>query len=176
MMSCSSSLSNDGGPQTAEGKDMDEKTYEMGGKTYIQRPLVLGQIQELIPLIEGLNIPKGADAITIAKTFGEKLNYALAIALLEKDVDEPEPEKIKNAMELLDKRSVEIAYSIGAEQILEVIEDFFECNRASSVIEKLGSMIRGVRNQISQASSSLSKSFGGSPAATSPKGTKSSGA
>lgn len=153
-----------------------EKTYDLRGRKYVQRPLVLGQIQEFLPLIEKVKFSKGADALTIAKSLGGDLGRALAIVLLEEGKDEPEPEKIRAAMERLDERSKEIPYFIEAEQTLEVIEDFFACNRASSILERLGKMMKEISASLKVKSSTLKKFSGTSPAETSPEEKKSSGA
>ena len=127
---------------------MAQKEYDLRGKIYIQNPLVLGQIMALLPLIEDVKFGDKTKPFAIAQELGPKLHSALAVILLQKGIDEPEPEKIKGAMKELEGRAEQIAYSIEAEQALEVIEDFFAFNRASSIIEKLVHMMAKVRKQI----------------------------
>ena len=154
---------------------MEKKEYQLGGKIYVQKPLVLGQMMALLPLIEKIEVGEKPDPMAIAKSLGPKLNQALGIVILEKDIDEPEPEKIKAAMERLDERADEIFYRIEPEQVLEVAGDFFAFNRVSSIIEKLAQMMAKIRKQIAGTGSILKESSGDSPRVTSPKGKTSSG-
>ena len=60
-----------------------EKTYEIGGKTYTQKPLVLGQVRQLLDLLANVSIPADATAVGLINAIGDKLSLAIAIVLAE---------------------------------------------------------------------------------------------
>ena len=63
---------------------MSEKfVYEIGGKKYIQKPLVLGQIDQLIEFMQGIRLPVEISASSIIFVLGGKLSKAIAIILCE---------------------------------------------------------------------------------------------
>lgn len=57
--------------------------YIIDGKTYIQKPLVLGQIRQLIGHLKGLEIKPGSSGVGIVFELGDQLPAALAIVLVE---------------------------------------------------------------------------------------------
>jgi hypothetical protein len=159
---------------------MNQKTYELNGVKYIQRPIVLAQFRALLPILEGIEIREESGAGEIANTLGEKLPKALAIVLIEEGLD------VRDALGKLDDRAKQLECRIGLEETLGAIEDFFAFNRVSSVLEKLTGIMRSVTSGIpaslaskvdlSSRSRGSSKSSGDSAAETSPRGRKSSGA
>jgi hypothetical protein len=150
------------------GGAMDSKNYMIGGVEYVQYPIVLAQLRALLPLIQEINFSDDMSPLDIVNALGDKLSKALAIVLIEKDSN------VKEALGAMASRSSKIECAISLEQTLEVIEDFFACNRVSSLVERLGSMMRKLGSQIGEETSK--KSSGDSPGETSPKGRKSSGA
>lgn len=154
-----------------------EKEYDLRGKKYVQRPLVLGQFRALLPLLDGLEIKENSSPFEMINTLGDRIHKALAIVLIEEEID------LRKALDEIEDRAREIECVITPEQVLEVIEDFFECNRVSSVIEKLAGMMGNIKSKIGEKPavspvepSTSNKSSGGSQAETSPEGKKSSGA
>jgi hypothetical protein len=63
-----------------------EYRYEIDGKIYIQRPLVLGQTSQMIETFADINIPSDVDTIGIIKLLGDKLPDALAVVLREENI------------------------------------------------------------------------------------------
>ena len=149
---------------------MDQKEYHFGGKKYFQRPLVLGQLRVLLPILKNIEIKEHGSAETIVKAFGDKIGQALAIVLIEEDLDP------SVALERIEDRAKEIEFSIPIETMIEAIEDFFECNPVSSVIDRFREMITVVTAQIREKPRTSSKPSGDSPKETSLKGKRSSGA
>lgn len=136
--------------------------YEIGGKTYIQRPLVLGQIRQLIGQLGGLKIYPGSGGVGIIFGLGEKLPSLLAVALTE----EGKSPKEKNVEEM----AKEIEFEIDPETAIKVVEDFFVCNPTSSILERIGKLRKLIKTKTGSKSSSSS-----SPEETSSKETPSSG-
>ena len=60
-----------------------QKSYKIGDKTWTQRPLVLGQIQQLLTVIKGMSIPLGAGVLQLIEAVGDRIPVALAIVLVE---------------------------------------------------------------------------------------------
>lgn len=108
------------------------KQYEIGHKTYVQHPIVLGQLQMLLPLMGGMAISTGSPA-EIAAILGAGLPRALAIVLIEQGSDVRE----SCSSEMIETRMANLEWSITPELALEVVEDFFVCNRTSSLVERI---------------------------------------
>jgi hypothetical protein len=111
--------------------------YDIGGKKYIQRPLVLGQIRQLMRAIEGVRIPQDIDTIGLISALGDKLPIAIAIVLTDET-----PLKDKN----IDSLASQIEFEISPETTMQVVEDFFACNPIASLLER----ISGMANKISE--------------------------
>lgn len=136
-----------------------EYTYEFGGKTYIQRPLVLGQLRQLLKVLKNVEIPGDATALGLIEAFGDKIQDVLAVVLTEQGTSL----KDKNLTALAD----DLAFSVTPETAFQVCEDFFSCNPVSSLLERLtGAMgkITGTLPPIGLATSSLSSAPAISPA------------
>lgn len=120
-------------------------TYEIGERTYIQRPLVLGQMRQLISTMQGLVIPADIDTIGLVSVLGDKLPLALAIVLtpLHPPLSKGGIEGSYGAV-LKDKDipalANELEFAVTPEQTLQVIEDFFSCNQISLFLESIGKM------------------------------------
>lgn len=124
---------------------MPEKfNYEIGGKTYIQKPLVLGQIRQMINLLQGIVIPGNTDAIGLITLLGDKLPIAIAIVLIPEDVDL----KNKDIRALAD----EIEFEISPELSMQVIEDFFVLTPIVSLLERLKGMANKIGEKIVETS------------------------
>lgn len=145
---------------------MTEKKYDIGGKIYIQRPLVLGQVRQLLEILKGITIPADADTLGMIEAVGGRLPKALAAIL--------NPEGIPLREKDLDAIAAELEFAITPEQIFEVAEDFFDCNPLQSLLQKLGMAAGTITAQMAQVTAL--KPFASSlPAGTSPVETQSSG-
>ncbi len=111
-----------------------EYRYEIAGKTYVQRPLVLGQTGQVVGLLKGISIPSNIDALEMASLLGEKLPEAIAIALTEDGTGL----KDKNIDELTDI----FRGSVDIETAAEIIDNFFVLNPIASILERLTGMMR----------------------------------
>jgi len=139
--------------------------YEIGGKTYIQKPLVLGQIRQLIGHLKGLEIKPGSSGNIIFE-LGDQLPVALAIVLVE------EGKSPKRETEEIVQFSEELEYLIDGDTTLRVVEDFFVCNPTFSILERIGRLKKFMTAKNPTGSKNPSSS---SPEETSPKETPSSG-
>lgn len=127
---------------------MQEKfTYEIGGKKYTQRALVLGQTRQLKNVIEGIVIPKGIKGmgetelmLAIVGVVGDKLPDALAVVLT--------PEGVELKDKDLKALAREIEFAIPPDQAFQVIEDFFDCNPIASLLERLSGAIGKIAEKI----------------------------
>ena len=144
---------------------MTEKKYDIGGKVYVQRPLVLGQTRQLLRVLDGLALPGNLEVRSLIETLGESLPAALAVVLTE----EGKSPKDKD----IEALAAELEFSITLEQTAQVIEDFFDCNPLPSLLDKLtkaaGNIGAGMK------ATALKNSASSSPAETSAAGTESSG-
>lgn len=146
----------------------NEFSYEIGGKAYIQRPLVLGQMRQLMTLMDGVIIIPETGATGLAAALGDKLSQALAIVLVEEGA----------TLSLKDRNIEAIAddleYTVTLETTMQVVEDFFICNPIASSLERLtGMMIAARRKMVKQTG--LKKSASSSAEEISPKEMPSSG-
>ncbi|WP_298434585.1 hypothetical protein [Geobacter sp.] len=139
-----------------------EKRYEIDGKVYLQRPLVLGQIRQLMPILEGVAIHPQSDAMQLIGALGDKMPKALAVVLT------PEGTSVRDKD--LQALAEEIEFGISPEQVFVVVEDFFDCNPIASLLEKLsGAMVKIVAKLPQKIGSSPSSAS--SPTETLPAGT-----
>ena len=138
--------------------------YEIGGRKYFLKPLVLGQAQQLIRFLKGKKLPESLSPIEIIESLGDDLSEGLAIVLSE----EGKHLKDKNLKEL----AKEIQFSILPESVLEIIKDFFELNPLASILQRLAEKINQIIDQLMTGSM---KSSSPSQEETSQKETKSSG-
>lgn len=171
---------------------MMEKTYKIAGKSWTQRPLVLGQVQQLLTVIKGLMIPPGAGVLQLVEILGDRLPIALAIVLVEEGKEIRErvgirvslndgvmvPEWYQN-LEVMAAIASEIFAVIDIETTIKVVTDFLACNPVSGLLDQLiglmekGSalmpLVQGIGSTPSSASSpeetspSETVSFGDSP-------------
>ncbi len=138
---------------------MQDYKYEIGGKIYFQKPLVLGQIRYLINLLRDIEIPKNIESVNLISILGNKLPQALGIILI------PENESPKVL--------ADIEFEISPEQSIEVIENFFDCNPTAFLLEKLGGSINKITEKLTLTG--LKKSASTSQMEILPKETESYG-
>jgi hypothetical protein len=110
-----------------------EYKYEIDGKTYIQRPFVIGQIGQMMEVLKGIGMPSSIDALGIAKLLGDKLPDTLAIILTEEGTQLRD----KNLPELAEIFREYMDIATGA----EIIEHFFNANPIVSIFERLTRMV-----------------------------------
>jgi hypothetical protein len=126
--------------------------YTFGGATWVQRPLVLAQYDQLAPVMEGMSLPKTFDVPGVIGAFGPNIHKALAIVLTPQGMRPRD----KNLAETEDR----IRWSIEMPQIIQVVEDFFVLSPLRLLFERLGKMLDRVRGMIEiakQAEDSLQK-------------------
>ena len=149
---------------------MDSKIYEIGGRRYVQRPIVLGQLNILLPEISGIAIDAEMDVVVLIRELGERLPAVLAAVLVE------ESEKdVRVAMQpgVREARAEDLAWSVDAQAALEVVTDFFDVNPISSIGAKIRGAIANVSANLPKTASNRSCST--SPGETSQSGSSSSG-
>lgn len=143
-----------------------EFTYNIDGKKFIQKPLVLGQLRQLLSILKTVEIPGDANAVGLIDAFGDRLQEVLAVILTEEGTSL----KDKNIAAV----SEMLSFCMTPETALQAIEDFFTCNPVSSLLERLtGAMGKVAANLPSIGSAKLSSSFAEE---TLLDGTRSSGA
>lgn len=120
---------------------MTEYRYEIDGKSYVQRALVLGQVRQLMTEMQGLaiNPAAGSAGMIAALASSGQLERVLAVAL--------NPEGVDLRAKDIDALAKELEFGITPEQIVQVVEDFFDCNPTASLLEKL----IGTMGKISQS-------------------------
>ncbi len=141
--------------------------YTIGGKKYVQKKLVLGQIRQLTNLLDGIAIPENSDTTAWVLALGSKISEALAIVLTEENASLADKDLAQNTKE--------IEFNIEPELVVEVVEDFFGCNPIASILGKLTGMIGNVV-ETTEKMTGLKDSASSSPGETLPDEEKSSGA
>lgn len=107
---------------------MSEKTYLINGRSYVQRPLVLGQLLPLCKMLETVEI-RSFSVQGIVSAFGQSLSTALAVLLI------PKGDTVRGRD--LETIAAELDEHMSAETALEVVADFLSFNPASSILEKV---------------------------------------
>jgi len=123
---------------------MDFK-YEIGGRTFYQKPLVLGQVKQLVSVLKGLVLPYDLTINSLVLSLEDKIPQTIAILLSEEGV----LLKNKNVDEIqeLVEENLDIA------QTIKVIEDFFDCNPIASISEAVIGLSLKVKSNMTQATS-----------------------
>jgi len=120
----------------------DVKKYVIGEKTFIQRRLVWGQVKQLIKEIEGVELPSSPTPRDILTVFEAKLPRLVGIML----IPEGQTAKSKNIDEMIEL----FEWELGVDQIMEIIEDFFDCNPIPLWLEKvnkgMGKLTSGIES------------------------------
>ena len=153
-------------------------TYTIGDKNYTQRPLVLGQINQLVALTRGVIFPKDANVTVLISLLGNRLPKALAIVLLEDKPTVPADCKDFNYLRDRDIQALsdEIEFTVSPETSMQVVEDFFDCNPIASLSEKFAGLGEKILKFKKTEKASSPPSVSSSPEETSQKETPSSGA
>lgn len=116
-------------------------TYVIGNKNYTLKPLVMGQLQQLIAIVKDVQLGDGS-VTSLMMNLGDRLPEAIAIILHEPDV----PLKNKDVKTL----ASELAFEMSPDQTLQIVEDFFECTPISSLIEKIRGTVEKVAEKLNQ--------------------------
>lgn len=141
--------------------------YDIDGRAFVQRPLVLGQVQQLLRALDGMTVPENLSLASLLDSLGGRLYSALAIVITEKGCSPRD----KNIEELADK----LEWSAGMDTVMEILDDFFTMNPVSSLLGKAGKMIGGLNRTILALGTGSTRPSSSSPEETSPAGTLSSG-
>ncbi len=120
---------------------MENRKYIINGKTYNQRPLVLGQLEPLEKLIMGVQIvdlsPSG-----ILQALGSRLPQAAAIIL--------NPEGVRLRDKDIDALADEFAEYLELETALEVAADFLSCNSLLSISSRSKALVTTIWEMMQQ--------------------------
>jgi hypothetical protein len=122
--------------------------YEIGDRTYFQKPLVYGQIRQLEKLLKGVQFPGEITKSAIIGMFGDKILQAIAIVLHE----ENKPLRDKD----IEALATQLEFDILPEQIFGVMEDFFDCNPIASLSAKLTGTMEKITLKIKETTSKIS--------------------
>lgn len=144
---------------------MEQFKYQIGDKVYIQKPLVMGQTEQLLEELKGITFPTEFNVWSIKEILGEKLYICLAISLLEEGKS---PKRTKEDLQIF---ADDLRWAIDIDTTIKVIQDFFTCNLVAS--QRLNEVMLKIIGSISKtASKNLSASF---PEEMLPNGITSSG-
>ena len=107
----------------------NKKTYTIGGKKYTQKPLVWGQIKQLKDLMKGVEFPADVNVMSTIDALEDTLPKVVAIVLRE----DGKTLKQKD----VDALAASCDEHLELETIVDIVEDFFLCNRTTLLFEKL---------------------------------------
>jgi uncharacterized protein YerC len=146
---------------------MEKYKYEINGKTYVQKKLVLGQDQQLINVLKTIRIPKGAGTGELILALDDKIPLVMAILLMEEgqSVKGKDLEQIAKAFD----------FEMEIEMVVQVIDDFFVCNPIALLWERLQNMMLAGKEKMSKMGENSTNSSSSSQAETSPSATPSNG-
>jgi hypothetical protein len=107
----------------------DFMKYEINGKKYIQKPLVIGQIKQIAGLLNDFQLKETPTTMDFISALGDKIPNFFAIVLVEEGKS-PKDKDLNLMAKELEQCSLETA--------VKVIDDFFSCNPLSLVFQKVG--------------------------------------
>jgi hypothetical protein len=128
---------------------VEERIYDIGGKKFIQKPLVWGQVVQLFEILKGTEISTVSSPTDIILALGHRMPQALAIVLTEegKSVRDKDIEDIASFFE----------FEVDVSTVAMVIEDFFVCNPTSLILERVQKMIGRLAEKVPEAPGEISK-------------------
>lgn len=118
-----------------------ENKYIINGKTYAQKPLVLGQVMPLVKLLEG-KVITDISPFSLITVLGESLPRCLAIILI--------PEGASARDRDLDALEIDFADNMDVNTAMQVVTDFFLCNPLSSLSAKFRTMVTGIWEEVAK--------------------------
>ena len=125
-----------------------EFTYRtIDGREFIQRRLVLAQLEQMIDRLDGVKWPKfeGFNLLSFYEAIGTKLPEALAVALTEKE---------KNIRDKdLDALADDLRYSLPIEEGIRALKDFFTLNPTASIAQNVMAIVMGPGKTVGTAKS-----------------------
>jgi hypothetical protein len=143
-----------------------EFKYEIGGRIFYQKPLVLGQSKQLISILKKLELPYVLNVSSLILTLGDKIAGVIAILMVEEGVSLKD-KKVDEIQDIIEE-------NLTIEQTIKVIEDFFDCNPIASISEAVIGLTEKVQKAMTQATL-LTESALSSPEETLPSEMISSG-
>ena len=113
-----------------------EKFYEIGDRPFIQRPLVLGQVEQLLEALKGARFPLDSDnraGMIIA--LADRLPAVMAVVLT--------PLGQKDELEAKDLAGIagHLARTCDLKLATEVVEDFFALTPVFSIYERIAALM-----------------------------------
>lgn len=119
--------------------------YEIKGRSFYQKQLVLGQLELLVDLLKDVELEKGLTNLGILKTLGGKMPRAMAIVLFEEGskIEKIEVEENWKTIEVqeIKKQTEFFANNVNIVLALKVITDFFVCTPMTEIMQTLASLI-----------------------------------
>lgn len=144
------------------------KEYDINGRTFVQKPLVMGQYKQLLQILDGIVLPEQLTLASLLDALGGRLYAAIAVAITEKGCSPRDKD--------IGALAAELEWSADADTVLRVVDDFFALNPVSSIYEKIGGLIGQFnRNLLAVLAAGSTKRSFSLPGATSPGATPSSG-
>lgn len=143
------------------------KEYDISGRAFVQRPLVLGQLQQLLRILDGIALPDPLTLASLLDALGGRLYSAIAVVITEKGCS-PRDKDVESL-------AAELEWAIPLETAMEIVDDFFVLNPVSSIIERIGALIVRFNAALATRRPGSTRPSSSSPGATSPGATPSSG-
>jgi hypothetical protein len=141
--------------------------YTINDKTYVQKPLVLGQVRQLLRILDGVTFPEELSLSSLLDALGDRLYSALAVVITEKGCSPKDKD--------LEAMATDLEWAVEMETVLGIVADFFGLNPVSSILEKTGGMIGRLNQQMVALGPGSMKPSSSSPVETSQSETQSSG-
>jgi len=132
---------------------MDKNKYKnhIGETDYVRRPLVIGQVKQLMDVLGDIILPADIDIPGIIAVLGVRLPYALAVILTEKDTHPKDKD--------IDGLGESFTYTLETSTAIQAVEDFFVLNPVASLLEKMSGMVDKIHEALGMNGS---KSFAAS--------------
>jgi hypothetical protein len=118
--------------------------YTINAKIFEQKPLVWGQIRQLVTILKGVEFRSGLTAAELIEILGDKIPSLLAVVLTEKGSSMKDKD--------IEKLATEFEFSLELDNVLQVVEDFFDCNPTASYLNKISSLVGKMTNEVEKTS------------------------
>jgi hypothetical protein len=120
-----------------ESEDKGPMEYVIGDKTYVQKPLVLGQIKQLTKVLKGIQWPKILDISEIINAVIDVVPEALSIVLIEKGKESIQDLKTRD----LKLTQEDFEYAVDTVTLMRVVDHFLSCNPINSLWRMMRNVI-----------------------------------
>ena len=119
--------------------EIENKIYIIGDQRFYQKPLVIGQTVQLMKELSKVKLTGGWSVLNIMDSVGDKIADLITIVLIQSGKTLKDKDRVEMSGFLNDNLSMDMA--------IEIVEDFFLCNKIQSLLDKVTLMMNRLQTR-----------------------------